>query len=75
MQTYDYYKGKVYEIPETHDPNDKYAALRLAEEENPFPIGILYRVERPTLDEELAHIQQQAYTENPSVEQLFKRYM
>jgi len=32
-------------------------------------------VERPTLDEELAHIQQQAYTENPSVEQLFKRYM
>jgi len=75
MQTYDYYKGRVYEIPETHDPTDKYAALRLAEEENPFPIGILYRVERPTLDEELAHIQQQAYTENPSVEQLFKRYM
>jgi 2-oxoglutarate ferredoxin oxidoreductase subunit beta len=75
VQTYDYFKGKVYEIPATHDPTDKYAALRLAEEEEPFPVGILYRVERPTLNEEIARIQRQAYTENPSVEQLFKRYM
>jgi len=75
VQTYDYFKGRVYEIPATHDPTDKYAALRLAEEEEPFPVGILYRVERPTLNEEIARIQRQAYTENPSVEQLFKRYM
>jgi 2-oxoglutarate ferredoxin oxidoreductase subunit beta len=75
VQTYDYFKGRVYEIPDTHDPTDKFAALRLAEEDGPFPVGILYRVERPTLDEEIAYIQQQAYTERPSVEQLFKRYM
>lgn len=74
VQTYDYYKGRVYEIPDTHDPTDKFAALRLAEEEEPFPIGILYRVEHPTLDEQVAMLQQQAHTDNLSVEQLFRRY-
>ncbi len=74
VQTFDYYKGRVYEIPETHDPTDKFAALQLAEQEDRFPIGILYRVERPTLDEQVAVIKQRAHTENPSVEQLFRRY-
>ncbi len=74
VQTYDYYKGRVYEIPDTHDPTDKFAALRLAEEDGMFPIGIFYRVDRPTLDEQVTLIKRQAYTENPSVEQLFRRY-
>lgn len=74
VQTYDFYKGRVYEIPETHDPTDKFAALRLAEEDGMFPVGIFYRVDRSTLDEQLATIRQQAYTENPSVEQLMRRY-
>lgn len=74
VQTYDYYKGKVYEIPETHDPTDKFAALRLAEEDGMFPVGIFYRVDRHTLDEQLAMIRRQVYTENPSVEQLLRRY-
>lgn len=74
VQTYDYYKGRVYEIPDTHDPTDKFAALRLAEEDGMFPIGIFYRVDRSTLDEQVAMIKRQAYTENPSVEQLFRRY-
>ena len=74
VQTYDFYKGRVYEIPETHDPTDKFAALRLAEEDGMFPVGIFYRVDRSTLDEQLAMIRRQAYTENPSVEQLMRRY-
>ena len=74
VQTYDYYKGRVYEIPDTHDPTDKFSALRLAEEDGMFPVGIFYRVDRPTLDEQIAMIKRQAYTENPSVEQLFRRY-
>lgn len=74
VQTYDFFKGRVYEIPDTHDPTDKFAALRLAEEEDPFPVGILYRVQHPTLDEQVAMLKQKAYTPNPSVEQLFQRY-
>ncbi len=74
VQTFDYYKGRVYEVPETHDPTDKFAALKLAEEEERFPIGILYRVERPTLDEQVAMIKQRAHTDNPSVEHLFRRF-
>lgn len=74
VQTYDFFKGRVYEIPESHDPTDKFAALRLAEEEDPFPIGVLYRVRRPTLEEQVALLKQKAHHPNPSVEQLFARY-
>lgn len=74
VQTYDYYKGRVVEIPDTHDPADKFAALRLAEEQEPLPVGVLYRVEHPTLDQQVAAIIRQMYAEGASVEQLFKRY-
>lgn len=74
VQTYDFFKGRVYEIPDTHDPTDKFAALRLAEEEGPWPVGILYKVERPTLDEQYAYIKQRAHMDNPCVEQLFSRF-
>lgn len=74
VQTYDYYKGRVVEIPDTHDPTDKFAALRLAEEQEPLPVGVLYRVEHPTLDQQVAAVIHQMYAEGASVEQLFKRY-
>jgi len=47
--TWQWYGRQVYRIPETHDPADRKRALDLALEwEERIPVGVLYRVERPT---------------------------
>lgn len=44
VNTYDWYRERVYEVEETgHDPQDRQAAARLVEEWGPrIPIGVLY---------------------------------
>jgi 2-oxoglutarate/2-oxoacid ferredoxin oxidoreductase subunit beta len=45
--TYKLYKEKVYQIPDSHDPHDKEAAMRLALESERMPIGLLYHEPAP----------------------------
>lgn len=52
--TYKQWKQQAWELGEDHDPSDFQAALRLATEAEGMPIGIFYRVERPTLMDRLA---------------------
>jgi len=57
--TYDYYNKNVYELKEeAHDPGDRNAALKRSrewayEKDEPIPIGIFFRVQRPVYEERL----------------------
>jgi 2-oxoglutarate ferredoxin oxidoreductase subunit beta len=59
FNTYDYYNETVYELSEQdHDPADRESAFTRAREWNygvgdRIPIGLFYRVEKPTFEEKL----------------------
>ncbi|MBF0341591.1 MAG: 2-oxoacid:ferredoxin oxidoreductase subunit beta [Magnetococcales bacterium] len=58
IDTIQYYRDLMREIPEDHDPSDLGKAMELArgDGEGHRPMGLLYKVERETLDERLASI-------------------
>jgi 2-oxoglutarate ferredoxin oxidoreductase subunit beta len=59
IDTVPYYRELVAEIPEGHDASDLSRAMHLvneAERNDKVPVGLLYRTERPTLDEEMANL-------------------
>jgi 2-oxoglutarate ferredoxin oxidoreductase subunit beta len=69
---FDYYRERVYRLGETegYDPTDLDAAWRKAREgEERLPIGILYKVEEPTYEEQVPALQ-----EGPLVEQPFREW-
>ena len=52
-----YFKSIVEEVPADHDVSDRDAAMHvvnLATREDKKPVGLLYKVERPTLDERMS---------------------
>jgi 2-oxoglutarate ferredoxin oxidoreductase subunit beta len=47
-----WYAEKTWRLPADHDPSDRMRALELAmETEARIPLGVLYRKERPSLEE------------------------
>ncbi|MBF0124942.1 MAG: 2-oxoacid:ferredoxin oxidoreductase subunit beta [Magnetococcales bacterium] len=57
IDTIEYYRDLVAEIPEGHDNSDLGAAMELARRPGgKAPIGLLYQVDKPSLDEQLAKI-------------------
>jgi 2-oxoglutarate ferredoxin oxidoreductase subunit beta len=57
IDTIEYYRELVEEIPEGHDTTSIGAAMELARRPNgKAPIGLLYQIQKPTLDERLAEI-------------------
>ncbi|MBF0162225.1 MAG: 2-oxoacid:ferredoxin oxidoreductase subunit beta [Magnetococcales bacterium] len=58
IDTVEFYRELVREVPEGHDTSNLGAAMELArrDAEGHAPIGLLYKVNRPTLDERLAAI-------------------
>jgi 2-oxoglutarate ferredoxin oxidoreductase subunit beta len=54
--TYDWYRQRVYQLSETdHDPSDRVAAFQRALEwGDRIPLGILYRTQLPTYEEQVA---------------------
>ena len=56
IYTYQYYKDHCRIVDGNHDPTDFEASMRLARKgnyEGEIPIGLIYKKERPTLDEAL----------------------
>lgn len=54
INTYEWYKQRVYHIGQEHNPEDRAAAFSKALEwEDRIPIGIIYRNHRPTLEERI----------------------
>ncbi|MBF0125780.1 MAG: 2-oxoacid:ferredoxin oxidoreductase subunit beta [Magnetococcales bacterium] len=58
IDTIQYYRDLMREVPEGHDTTNLGAAMELArgDEEGHRPMGLLYQVQRETLDERLANI-------------------
>ena len=62
MNTYEWFRERIYKLEETsHDPRDKKAAREKAEEEvltqyKKIPIGLFYKEERPTYEDQLPQI-------------------
>ena len=49
VNTFGWYQSRVYDLGTDHDPADRFAALRVAEEYcDRIPLGILYREQQPT---------------------------
>jgi 2-oxoglutarate ferredoxin oxidoreductase subunit beta len=52
VNTFAWYQARVYELDEKHDPADKWAALRTAEDYcDRIPLGVLYREKRAPFHE------------------------
>jgi 2-oxoglutarate ferredoxin oxidoreductase subunit beta len=52
VNTFAWYKQRCYELPDSHDPSDRAAALEKAREwGDKIPLGVLYKSERPVLED------------------------
>lgn len=58
VNTFKWYKDRVFNIPTEHDVHDKIKAFELAQQfgDEGIPIGILYLNEKPTFMEQIPHI-------------------
>lgn len=54
QNTWQWFRDHTSQIPEGHDPSDRVEAFRLALQEDPFLLGVLYRHDGKALYEELA---------------------
>jgi 2-oxoglutarate ferredoxin oxidoreductase subunit beta len=67
VNTYDWYKQRVYRIGPDHDPADRHAAFaRALEWGDRIPIGVIYRNSRPTFEERVPML-----ANGPLVHQVF----
>lgn len=58
VNTYAWYKERVYPIGKTHDPEDKAQAYeRGAEWSDKIPIGVIYNINRPSFEEQIPALQ------------------
>jgi 2-oxoglutarate ferredoxin oxidoreductase subunit beta len=57
--TYDWYRERVYQLEETsYDPTDRMAAFAKTQEwGDRIPLGVIYKVQLPTYDEQVAALQ------------------
>jgi 2-oxoglutarate ferredoxin oxidoreductase subunit beta len=67
INTFEWYKQRVYQIEPEHDAEDRIAAFRRALEWGErIPIGIIYKNRRPVLEERIPAIK-----EEPLINQAF----
>ncbi len=72
LNTYPWFQERVYKLGDDHDPTDRWAALKKAyqDSESDFekvPIGVFYKVEKPTYESQLPQIK-----DTPMVKQSLK---
>jgi 2-oxoglutarate ferredoxin oxidoreductase subunit beta len=57
--TYSWYRERVYQLGEDYDPSNQLGALEKAQEwGDRIPIGVFYRVQRPTFEEQIPALSQ-----------------
>lgn len=67
VNTYEWYKKRVYHLSENHNPYDRVEAFKLAiEPADKIPTGIIYIKEKPTFEEQISVIK-----ETPLIKQQF----
>ena len=65
FETFEFWKGRVEEIPEDHDVTDKIAALAISEEGMKYehvPIGVLYEVSKPTYEDQVRNVKERYHS-------------
>jgi 2-oxoglutarate ferredoxin oxidoreductase subunit beta len=66
INTFQWYKQRVYKLGEDYNPTDKAAALVKAQEwGDRIPIGIIYKQERPVYEETLPQLKQMTLVKQP----------
>jgi 2-oxoglutarate ferredoxin oxidoreductase subunit beta len=66
LNTYAWFKERVYRLASTYDPTDRAAAFTKALEFGPkIPLGVIYRNERPSLDDRLPVVQGAPVVDRP----------
>jgi len=51
LNTYQWFKDRVYYLEESHNPKDKLEAIKRASEVDKLPLGIFYLKDKPTFEE------------------------
>lgn len=78
--THAFYRENIYYLEKEYDPSDKMKALERVTEfgEKKIPLGIFYRSERPSYEEQIPQTKEKPLIEIPveraSVTELFKKY-
>lgn len=84
LNTYEWFRERVYKLEESgHNPRDKKAAREKAEEEvasgyKKIPIGLFYKEERPTYEDQLPQLKDSALVEKSlsvDIAPLVKRFI
>lgn len=70
--TFDSIKERIASVPEDHDVTDRLACMKLAFEPDHYYTGVIYKKERPTLQEKLQEVQGKALTSASEEEQVAK---
>ena len=79
VNTFEYFRKKVYKLDEKYDSSDKFAAYKKAWEwEEGIPIGVLYKVNKPTYEDGLPPLKKGPLAhmdvENVDISGLMKKY-
>lgn len=68
VNTYEWYRQRVKHLGPEHDPRDRQAALRVAEEwGDRIPTGIIFQNDRPSFEEQVPVIREQPLIRQPMV--------
>ncbi|MBI4129903.1 2-oxoacid ferredoxin oxidoreductase [Candidatus Roizmanbacteria bacterium] len=57
LNTYQWFRERIYKLDESHNKTDKMGALTKAMEQEKIPLGVLYQVEKQTYEESLTQLQ------------------
>ncbi len=80
LNTYQWFNERIYKLEETdHDPSDKDAAMKKAFEDSKsdyekVPIGLFYRVKKPTYESQLPQIEDKPIVEHDAKVDLSKAF-
>jgi 2-oxoglutarate ferredoxin oxidoreductase subunit beta len=81
VNTYEWYKKRVYHVEAEHNPEDRISAFQKALEcGDRIPLGVIYKNNRPTFDEkvplikELPLVKQQQFVEMSKIEEVLKEF-
>jgi 2-oxoglutarate ferredoxin oxidoreductase subunit beta len=76
--TFESIKEHVKEVPENHDVTDRLAGMKLVFEQGTYYTGVIYKQERPTLEEKLEEVKTKSNkkaSEEEQIQELIKQFM
>lgn len=74
-EQFDHFRRTGKPVPENHDPADRTAAHTLVESVDPLYMGLLYRADRPTYEEEQARLAARMPKKGRDVDALFAPFI